>query len=151
KLGLALRPGRRYVLFVSKSMRDAFGEQLASDFTHEFTAGPEDHTSPDVSKWTLRAPRAGTREPLEIDAGEPLDEPLFQRTFRIAHVGGQWGVVNGGTHWQFTPSHGWWAVDSPIHVSAELEALAGNRPRRLFELTTPAFVSRPPAVPVVRR
>lgn len=151
KLGFALRPAEHYMLFISKSMRDAFGEPLASDFTREFTAGPEDRASPNIATWIIRAPRAGTRDPIEVDAGEPLDEPLFQRSVRIGRLDGESEVVNAGTTWRFIPSEPWSPGENYISVAAELEDLAGNRPTRLFEVTSSADSIRASAEPVLRK
>jgi len=138
KMGLALKPGGRYRLIVSKDTEDAEGQPLGADFTKEFRVAPEDRQSPDVREWNIQAPRANTRNALVVDARKPLDHALFERLIRVEDPAGN--VVRGAvtleendTRWRFVPEQPWRAGEYYLRAAGELEDLAGNRPTRLFE------------------
>src|SRR5215469_12117265 len=138
KMGLALRPGSRYRLIVSKCAEDAEGSPLSADFTKQFRVTLGDRASPDVRLWNIQAPRANTRNPLVVDARKPLDHALFERTIRVEDpdgnlVRGTVSLEDNDTRWRFVPEQPWGAGEYALRAAGELEDLAGNRPTRLFE------------------
>jgi hypothetical protein len=138
KLGPPLRAGRRYRLVVAKDAEDEDGLPLVEDFVKEFTAVPEDRTSPDVKKWMVQPPQSGGLSSLVVVADKPLDEPLFARSLRVEDtaghaVAGVSAVDSAGTRWRFIPREAWPAGSYFVHIGAELEDLAGNRLTRLFD------------------
>jgi hypothetical protein len=138
RLGPPLLPGHRYRLVVAKDAEDEEGLPLAEEFVKEFTALPEDRTSPDVQKWMLQPPQAGGREPLVILADKPLDEALFARLLRVEDaeghpIAGEAPVDAAATRWRFVPREDWVAGSYVVRIAAELEDLAGNRLTRLFD------------------
>jgi hypothetical protein len=137
-MGPPLRPGLHYRLMVTRDATDENHQPLAEDFVKEFTAGPEDRTSPDVKKWVIQAPRAGSRDSLVVTAEKPLDHALFVRLLRVEdgrgrRVPGEASVDADETRWRFIPREAWWRGRYSVRVAAELEDVAGNRPTRLFE------------------
>jgi hypothetical protein len=137
-MGLALRPGSRYRLIVSKDLRDGEGLPLVADFIKEFRVTPEDDTSPDVHKWTIESPRHGTSEALTVTAEKPLDHVLFARLLRVHDdagrlVTGHACVEPGDIRWRFTPDQPWRAGEYVLEVDAAVEDLVGNGPTHLFE------------------
>jgi hypothetical protein len=138
RLGLALKPGGRYRLIVSKNAEDAEGRRLRADFTKEFRAIEEDRSSPDVHQWKIEAPVANTRGALVVDAEKSLDHVLFQRLLRVESpdgrlVCGTVSLSDKDERWHFVPEQSWQAGEYALRVAGELEDPAGNRPTRLFE------------------
>jgi hypothetical protein len=60
-----------------------FRIESTSDQEKEFTAGQEDRTSPDVKKWVIQAPAAGSHNSLVVTAEKSLDQALFARLLRV--------------------------------------------------------------------
>ena len=84
------------------------GNPLVSPFRKNFRVGQPDETSPDPKNWKMSAPRAGTREPLEVRFPEPLDRALLDRLISVQDataraVPGQISVGEFETLWRFTP------------------------------------------------
>lgn len=139
QLGLPLREGGDYTLVVDRDWVDGRDRPLAGGSTWSFHAGPADRTSPRVADWTPTTPPAGTRDPLVIDAGESLDQALFERLVTVLDpagrpVDGSAAVTAGGKRWAFTPDVPWSAGEYTIEVGSELEDLAGNNLRHLFDV-----------------
>jgi hypothetical protein len=137
EMGRPLDAGHRYRLVVDAAWRDAAGAPLASGFDKEFDAGSVDDRSPDPARWRLTAPRAGTREPLHVAFGEPLDHALVQRMVGVeaggARVEGRAVLVAGDSVWTFLPAAPWGAGVYALRVDAALEDLAGNSVARVFD------------------
>ena len=71
-LGLPLRDGESYVLEIDEGWRDGSGRPLAEGFSKTFSVEAVDRASPDTDTWVVRAPAAGSRDPLAIVFPEPL-------------------------------------------------------------------------------
>lgn len=106
--GAPLAEGRGYRLEVDAAWRDARGRPLGRGYTKRFRAGAADRTSPDVASWALAPPVPGTRAPLVLLFPEPLDRALLASALAV--------------------------VDPQGRVAAELEDVAGNNLRRLFDV-----------------
>lgn len=128
--GPVLDPGRVYSLEVGGDVLDAEGRPLGRPFRKSFTAVEEDHERP---SWRVEPPRAGTRDPLVVRFGEPMDRWLAARCLRVMDVEGAVEVGDGERLWLFRPQRPWAAADHAIHVDPLLEDLAGNTPVRRFE------------------
>jgi len=137
-MGRALEAGRRYTLVVKRDWRDGHGLPLKDEFRHEFRASAAIEWPLTTSAWKVRAPRAGSREPLLISFPDPLDYGLLQRALSVVHgakpVEGTVGVEASETRWLFTPREPWAPGDYEIVALAFLEDLAGNRIGRAFEV-----------------
>lgn len=136
--GPVLRPGQRYTLMIDSSWRDARGAPLAKGVVHRFRAGPEDHTPVRPEQWSLRPPAIGSRGPLTLDFGEPLDHALARRLIAVtgledAPLPGDAQLLNGDRQWQFTPDSPWLAGRYRVRIHPALEDLAGNRVERVFD------------------
>jgi hypothetical protein len=137
-MGPPLRPGLHYRLVVTTDAMDENHQPLAEEFVKEFTAGPEDRTSPVVKKWVIQAPAAGSRDSLVVTADKPLDRALFARLLsaedsRGHRVPGEASIEADETRWRFIPREAWRRGRYSVRVAAELEDVAGNRPTRLFD------------------
>lgn len=77
-------------------------------------------------------------EELSVSFGEPMDEALLERLLVIrdsrgAPVAGRVVVARGEERWQFVPAAHWRAGRYAVDVGTDLEDLAGNNLRRLFD------------------
>jgi hypothetical protein len=141
-LGLPLRAGHKYSLIVDSTMHDAQGLSLVRGYTKQFRVGPIDRSLPRAADWRIAAPTAGTRDPVTVDLPEPLDHALLARMLTVTHsVGGVETIVAGrgatsdrDRRWTFTPSEAWPASTCVIKIDTELEDLAGNNMRHLFDV-----------------
>jgi hypothetical protein len=141
--GAPLVDGRRYRLEIDAAWRDGHGRPLRRAATKRFTAVAADRTAPDLGRWVVLAPAssassAGAPEPLVLQFPESLDRALLASALTVEDDTG--GKVRGAVEvgeaertWRFTP-HGAWATGRHrVCVEAELEDVAGNSLRRLFD------------------
>jgi hypothetical protein len=141
-LGLPLRQGHSYSLIIDSTMHDARGLPLTRGYVKRFRVGPIDRTLPRVSAWRVVAPATGTFDPVTVELPEPLDHALLSRMLTVTRgVNGVETVVSGGVatgnhdrRWTFTPSNPWAAATYVVKIDTELEDLAGNNLRRLFDV-----------------
>jgi hypothetical protein len=136
--GPVLHPGGRYVLRIDRNWRDARGAPLVDSVVHPFLAGPEDHTAVLPARWRLDLPAIGTRSPLRVDFGEPLDHALASHL--IAVTGSEGSPVSGEVRlgrddrsWEFTPDAPWFGERYQLRVHPALEDLSGNRVGYVFD------------------
>lgn len=156
QMGAVLKPGRRYTLEVRAGLPDRWGRPLKAPFRCTFRTTAPDHEQPEIADWEISAPKAGSREPLEVRFDEPLDRPLADRVIAVAagdgrEVAGQAVTSRDGSAWRFTPDRPWPAGPLTLTADGELDDLAGNSLHRRFE--TPAGAGQGPAVevPIFRR
>lgn len=136
EVGAALEPGATYTLVAGAAWRDARRVPLRAEFRHSFKVVPEDRTPIDPNKWRIQAPAAGTREPLVIDFGEPLDAALALRLITLPAVPGQPALADAERQWRYTPEAPWPATPQTIDIDTALEDLAGNKVGRPFDVDT---------------
>jgi hypothetical protein len=132
--GGALEVGKSYTLVLDAAWRDAQGLPLAASYRHRFTVGEEDRTPVQPNRWRITAPKSGTRNPLVIDLGEPLDHALLGRMITVAGVAGQVELSEQDRRWSFVPQTAWKAGEHRLQVDATLEDLAGNKVLRAFDV-----------------
>ena len=139
--GRPLVAGRRFTLAVDSAWPDAHGLPLVESYSRSFAVGPPAERAIDPAAWRIEAPAAGTRDPLVVELGRPLDHALLLRTLLVLTPGG--GQVTGGadvraaeTQWVFTPREPWQDREYQLTVLAALEDTAGNRVGRPFEVGT---------------
>jgi hypothetical protein len=137
-LGLPLRTGRSYALVVDSTWPDAEGRPLVAPQVKRFYVGAMDRTLPHVAAWRVMAPAPGTRAPLAIEFPESLDHALVARMIVVKRgadrVAGQVSVESHETRWSFTPDEPWRDADHVIEIDTELEDLAGNNLKHLFDV-----------------
>jgi hypothetical protein len=140
EVGLPLREGRSYTLEIDSTWPDANGNPMASTYRKRFSVGPADRELPRVHDWRITAPiRAGTRLPLLITFPESLDHALLLRLLQVKTFSGD--VVSGNSvtgpgeqTWSFVPTAPWRAGDYLIEINTDLEDLAGNNLRDVFDV-----------------
>jgi len=134
--GVPLRVGERYTLIVDGAWPDGNGNPIGDGFRKEFTVAASDRTPIDTAKWAIVAPKAGTRDPLVIRFGEPLDRAMLDSAIRVPGVEGDIEPRANETEWTFTPQRAWKAGAYTIEVDTTLEDLAGNKIGREFDIDT---------------
>ncbi len=137
--GSPLVQGRTYTLVVDAGWPDAAGRPLAAGARKTIRVGPPDRDPVDLRKWTIRPPRPGTLDPVEVNFGEPLDRALAERVLEVAgrrglSVEGRVEVDREETRWRFWPLRPWAAGDYSVRVERILEDLAGNSVGKRFEV-----------------
>ncbi len=146
--GLPLQDGKRYRLVVDAEWHDAGGAPLVEPFEKRFGVGPQDRQSPDHATWAVSVPAGATRDPLTLTFPESLDQGLLQhmvgvRTGDGEAVVGEVHVLDRETVWRFVPTQPWRAGEYVIRVDTNLEDLAGNSLRRLFDVNLETDPSNP--------
>jgi hypothetical protein len=139
EMGLPLRAGKRYRLVIDSAWRDAAGRPLMRSFTKQFRVGAQDRTLIRTAGWRITRPRAGTTDSLLVGFPESLDRALLARLVSVhdaagAKVDGVAAISERETRWTFTPSRPWGNGAYALHVDTELEDLAGNNLKRLFDV-----------------
>lgn len=137
KLGNPLKKAETYQLMVSQEWKDEQGMKLSKTYTKNFVTGERDGNMPDINKWKLTLPKAGTSEPLIIDTGEPMDHYLLQESVGIIDWGKMVYSVNTACNQdkvlKIVPIAPWKKQAYKIRVLARLEDLAGNNLNRVFD------------------
>jgi hypothetical protein len=136
--GPVLHSGRWYALRIDGDWRDAHGVPLVHGVEHRFRTGPEDHAPVNPASWSLQLPAIGSRAPLEVDFGEPLDHALAERLVAIqgpdgAPLRGEVKLEADDRRWRFYADSPWLAGRYRLRVHPALEDLAGNRVGHAFD------------------
>ncbi len=137
--GTALVSGKQYRMVIQQEWPDARGKQLRESYEKVFTVGPPDRTPIDPQAWSLTRPRTGSRQPLCLEFGEPLDHALLGRLIQAMGPGptsvpGAAEVSDQERLWCFKPDEPWSEGDFFLSISSALEDLAGNRIGRPFDV-----------------
>lgn len=153
EFGPVLEARRRYTLRISGAWPTATGAPLGKEFEKSFRTGERLTARLDAAEWKITAPRAGSREPLEIRFPHPLDHALLGRCLRVVDAGGQPldGAITTAAEercWRFTPANAWSDGAHRVLVDTVLEDLAGNSLARPFEvdLHAPPPRTAPPTI-----
>ncbi|MGH7678852.1 MAG: Ig-like domain-containing protein [Gemmatimonadaceae bacterium] len=139
QLGLPLRAGRSYRLVIDSAWPDAQGRPLTRGHVKGFRVVGMDRSLVRTAQWRLRPPRTATRDSLLLDFPEPLDRALLGRLLTVRTSGGTLvpgtiAISGRETRWAFVP-HGTWSAETYyVDVDSELEDLAGNNLRKLFDV-----------------
>lgn len=138
ELGNPLGKGTRYELVVGQGWRSKEGISMGGSHRKPFFVGDRDDTSPDINKWKLILPTAGTQNPLSIGFMESLDRMLAEETIRVLDgsrqpLEGKYSVGAEDASLEFVPNNPWAKGNYFISVEGRLEDLAGNNLNRLFE------------------
>jgi hypothetical protein len=157
-LGLPLRQGHSYSLVIDSTMHDANGLPLTRSFTKRFRVGAIDRTLPRAAAWRIVAPKTGTLDPVVVELPEPLDHALLNRMLTVTRsvagietaVAGRVATTDHDRRWTFTPAEAWTAATCVVKIDTELEDLAGNNMRHLFDVMPGDSASRGAEGAVVR-
>ena len=137
-MGPPIADGKRYTLVIDREWRDASGVAMVEPFRKAFRGGPAMRQPPDPKTWTISVPSAGTRSPLVVDFGRPMNYTLLQRMLRVAGARADVpGIVAGErneSEWRFAPLATWTAGAYRLIVDNGLEDLAGNKIGQPFDI-----------------
>ena len=144
-VGPILEEGQRYTLVVDARWPDAEGRPLVAEFKKSFASLAPDDRGIDPSSWKLAPLRSGTREPLVVQFGRPLDRACLDRLVRVLSpagelLAGEIAVEKNETEWRFTPKAAWTAGKYLLAADHDLEDICGNSIGRPFEVDE----TRPP-------
>lgn len=139
EIGPSLVSGQRYTLRIGKEWRDASGRPLKGEYSKAFEVGPPDREAPDPKRWTIHAPRSGTKAALTVTFTEPMDDGLARRVIRLERGGnsslrGRVELAGDDRQWLFLPEEPWSAGEYRLLIGSTLEDLAGNNPGKTFEV-----------------
>jgi hypothetical protein len=95
--------------------------------------GPPTRRRIDPFAWEIDVPDAGTRTPLEVRFDRPLDFALASRSLQVAGIAGAGSVGPEELIWCFCPDEPWPEGRHELSVDADLEDVAGNSVRRVFD------------------
>jgi hypothetical protein len=152
-LGPVLRPGHQYTLVIREDLLDDRGQRLGKSYTRKFRTSEEIRTRLTLQDWQIVAPPAGTQQPLVIQFSRILDHKLLDRFLTIHGPDGK-AVTGKGVvglqekSWAFHPDQPWQAARYTLSVHPSLEDVAGNTPRRPFDVDLKA--TQPAAQPLQR-
>lgn len=138
ELGNPLKKAQTYQLVIDSNWKDTRGIKLGKTYTKHFMVGERDGEIPDINKWQLIIPKAGSHNSLTIQAGEPLDHYLLNESIVVLDDKGE--IIKGSAHteakdmkWIFAPDTAWERGNYRIQVKANLEDQAGNNLNRVFD------------------
>ena len=137
-MGPPIAEGKRYTLVIDREWRDANGVALVEGFQKAFRGGPAVREPPDPKMWKISAPPSGTRMPLVVAFGRPMNYTLLQRMLKVTdakvEVDGAIDVGHDEAEWLFTPRKPWQAGAYRLVIDTSLEDLAGNKIGQPFDI-----------------
>ncbi len=155
EMGPIFEPGGKYELVISGKWKDGNGNPLGTDVIKSFSALEEDFDLPDPANWKINPPKQGTRQPLVIQFGEPLDHSIAQRAFRLRNlqhesVVGDLKVSADSTRLEFSPGQPWSEPRFELIVDTTLEDLAGNSLGKQFDVDVVEQSTTKTMVPTIK-
>jgi hypothetical protein len=137
-LGPALEQGHRYTIIVDEGWPGANGQSVAAKFEKGFVTTAALRTRPDLSYWSVSAPKIQSIEPLVINLDRPFDHASLSNSILIltdkgAVVSGSISIENYEQRWKFAPKEPWEGKQLTILVDAHLEDVAGNNFKDLLD------------------
>jgi hypothetical protein len=137
-LGAPLQNNSHYALIIDSEWQDRQGGKLKKEFRKSFAVSSRDSLSPDINKWQVVTPLAGTKEAFQIDFKESLDHVLLKECFQLTDkkgnpVKGTTELLRNEAVLRFTPLALWAKSRYILKFEARLEDLAGNNLNRLFD------------------
>jgi hypothetical protein len=140
-IGPVFEAGKAYTLTLEAACRDAAGRPLRTKFEKRFRIGPADRDPPDPRTWKIISPVAGTRDPLRVAFGEPMDQALALRLLGVAtgesgktRVKGEAQLDREERGWTFVPDAPWPQGRHRLVVATSIEDLAGNNIGKTFDV-----------------
>ena len=134
EIGPSLEAGKSYTLRIDSSWLDATGTPLKQSFEKKFRVVEPDREPPDLAKWELAAPKAGTKDPLKITFPDPMDHALAMRMISVDKTEGTTRIEQQDRVWLFVPDEPWKAGSYRLLVQTTIEDLAGNNVGKPFEV-----------------
>ena len=138
QVGYPFRRGAPFRVVVDDGFRDALGRPLRGAADRGYAVGADERRRVDPGAWTICAPPARTRQPLDVGFDRPLDHGLLARCLHVTGPDGQpvAGLRAPGPEersWRLTPRQPWASGAHQLIVDPVLEDLAGNSVSRVFD------------------
>jgi hypothetical protein len=136
--GYPLIEGVPVAVSVDSSFRDARGNPLRAPAERQYRVGPAIRSRVNPLSWQLTVPLARSATALTATFDQPLDRALVRRGLDLLDaaarpVRGQASLDVGDRVWRFTPASPWERGDYVLRAGGELEDIAGNSIRRVFD------------------
>ncbi|MEM7381681.1 MAG: hypothetical protein AAF361_10860 [Bacteroidota bacterium] len=135
--GRALKPNKKYTLLI-EDLENVYHYKMRSPFEKIFEVAPADMQAPDIGKWQINIPKAGSKEAFSLEFPEMLDYNSINHQIALAdsdhkRIIGSARIDNEETTWLFHPKHSWEAGTYTLYVNSRLEDPAGNNLNGLFD------------------
>lgn len=136
-LGSVFEPHQQYTLYIANTLKDAQGVPIAKSVRHTFTTIEADRIKPALSNWNIAPLKVDTRQPLAITSNEHLDYGSLLDALRVLLDGdeivGTLSYDNQTATIHFTPTENWKKGTYTVQLAYQLEDLAGNNLKHLFD------------------
>lgn len=137
QMGRALQRGQSVTLQID-TLQDVNGDWMPGPFQKTVWVGPPDTTAPDPQSWQVTPPAAGSKQALQLDFPDQLDE--FSLRQRLLLTNAQNEPVPGEIHltqqeqtWRLTPNDPWRTGEYRLYIHHRLEDPSGNNLNGLFD------------------
>jgi hypothetical protein len=139
EMGESLQSGEAYRLVIDSAWRDARGVALAATVTRAFVVSAPDRDMPEPSRWTLSAPRVGTRDTLRVTFDGVLDNASVREALSVRAADGRLlpgsaALVSHDSAMTFVPAEPWAGTEHVVHIASSLEDPSGNSVVRRFDV-----------------
>ena len=136
-LGSVFDPYKSYILHIDGDIKDMEGIDMGREVRHTFITTDTDRVKPSIEDWRASDIVAHTSEPLEIVLPEPIDYGSLIDAFGVYNQGrrvaGTLDYDSEAAMISFRPDSKWNAGSYTIRIEHQLEDLAGNNLRHLFD------------------
>jgi hypothetical protein len=139
EIGPSLQTGKRFTLVIDKGWHDANGVEMKEPFRKEFSVVDPDREPPNPNAWKIIPPASGTKQPLRVEFGEPMDFALMSRMISVIDSAG--AIVRGAIDIEkeeksirFTPEAIWRKSEYHLRVLSTIEDLSGNNIGKPFDV-----------------
>ncbi|WP_457126068.1 hypothetical protein [Mucilaginibacter sp. HD30] len=138
ELGKPLHSHQAYELVIAGRWRDRRGLSLQKGISKKFVVGPRVDAQLNINQWRIAGSKAGTKAPVIVSLGYPVDHYLLQESLSILTescktVEGKVTLANKDKAWMFTPDAEWPMGAYKLRIAARLEDLAGNNLNKVFD------------------
>jgi len=144
--GRAIVAGRKYLLKIHTSCRSIQGQFLRESYTKEFRVTQEVRLPVDPNQWKVILPEIGTRQPLLIDFGRPLDHINAQTFITVIDpkgnpIEGHISLKANESFWALHPKSHWERENFTIWIDKTLEDICGNNLYSAFDTKNAAVLA----------
>ena len=138
ELGPALLQGNHYRLTISGAWQDVYGQDLAIDFTKDFSVGKAYREPIQIEGLEILEPKEHSFDALTVSFNRIMDHALIQSMIRIEYaesnqVAGHWEISQDETKAIFFPEESWEKGSYRVIMDGRLEDVSGNNLNNLLD------------------